>query len=83
VAVTAAIPSPVRQMCARADGDPPSALARALPSLDVVVEVELSAAVRISLAGFTSAYCEPLTSTFSVSVIRLRSVRTSPDRSGC
>src|SRR5215207_5189728 len=41
VAVTGAIPSPVRQMCARADGGSPSALVRALRSLDVVVEVEL------------------------------------------
>jgi hypothetical protein len=31
-----AVPGPVRQMCARADGDPPSALVAALPSLDVV-----------------------------------------------
>jgi hypothetical protein len=36
VAVMGPIPGPVRQMCARADGATPSALGRALPSLDVV-----------------------------------------------
>src|SRR4029453_10268875 len=38
---TPAVVSPVRQMCARADGGSPSALVRALPCLDVVVQVEL------------------------------------------
>lgn len=52
-------------------------------TLDVVVEVELSAAVRLSVARFASASREPLTSVFLGPVIRLRSVRTRPDRSGC
>ena len=73
----------VRRMCARADGEHPSALVRAVVRLDVVVEVELSAAVRLALARFASASCEPLTSAFPGPVIRLRSVRTGPDRSGC
>jgi hypothetical protein len=52
-------------------------------ALDVVVEVELGAAVRLGLAGFASAFCEPLASAYLRAVIRLRSVRTSRDRSGC
>src|SRR5215213_3883555 len=80
VSLSNATPSSVMgQMCARADGDQPSALVRALPRLDVVVEVEHRAAVRLSFARFASAYSAPLTSAVLGPVIRLRSIRTSPD----
>jgi hypothetical protein len=68
---------------AQTSGWPAKTLASRLYRSDVVVEVEHRAAVRLSFARFASACSEPLTSAALGPVIRRRSVRTGPDRSGC